>query len=167
MEPKETQHDKKADSSETGRQPLNIAAHDMIEEICRVLRGRLLEAYEAYAGVARRTKPADRWWYEASLRCCLDVLLIEYHFSPAALKELVLEYLADGSPSARITDYAGRIRMRGTSSEDVRRLPDVPSPEQCISAPFDLPRPGPGKEIEVHGDAVRLPDPAFFDVEPT
>ena len=29
MEPKDTQHDHKADSSETGKRPLNIAAHDI------------------------------------------------------------------------------------------------------------------------------------------
>ncbi len=167
MEPKDTQHDHKADSSETGKRPLNIAAHDMIEEICRVLGWRLLDAYEAYAGATSRTKPADRWWHEAALRCCLDMLRIEYHVSPIALKELVLEYLAGDMSPTGITDYAKRIRMKHTFAEVVPRLPDVPSPEQCISAPFDLPRPGLAQRIDVQRDAVRLPDPAFFDVEST
>jgi hypothetical protein len=55
MEPKEAQPDNKVDSSEAARQPLSIAAHDAIEEICRVLSGRLLDAYEAYAASLPRT----------------------------------------------------------------------------------------------------------------
>lgn len=167
MESEETQHDRNTDSSETSQRPLNIAAHDMIEEICRILRWRLLDAYETYADAPARTKPADRWWYEAALRCCLDMLLIEYRFTPGDLRKLVLDYLGQDLSSVRITDYAQRIRMARISGDDIPRLPNVPSAEQCVSAPLDLPRPGPGEKIEVHRDAVRLPDPAFFETEPT
>jgi hypothetical protein len=167
MEPKEAQPDNKVDSSETGHQALSIAAHDAIEDICRILGWRLLDAYEAYAQVASRTKPADRWWHEAVLRCCVDMLLIECHFSPAAVKEVVLEYLAGDTSAAEIVDYAERIRTSGAPSQDTLRLPDLPSPELCIPAPFDLPRPGRGERIEVRRDAVRLPDPVFSEVEPT
>jgi hypothetical protein len=39
------------------------------------------------------------------------------------------------------------------------RLPDAPWPDDAVSAPFDLPRPGPAKRVQPRVVAERLPEP--------
>ncbi len=122
MEPRDVPPNQEADSSEKGEQPLNLAEHEAIEEVGEVLSFRLLDAYEAYVGASSRTEPPDSWWHDAALRCCLDMLLIDYRVSPDILRQSVQDYLAHDSLSASPADYAERIRMGHESAESEVRV---------------------------------------------
>lgn len=54
-------------------------------------------------------------------------------------------------------------RIPAQASTELKRLPDEPWLDECISPPFDLPHPEGGRPVQVHRGGVRLPDPGFAE----
>lgn len=156
--PSEDTHSKGAADS-----PRKIPAIDEIHDFCRVFALRMTDAYEAYVATTPQKVPPESWWCQAALRCCLDMLHIEYHLDGDYLRRVSLAHLTQAASAGSIADFAEQIRSGQASGAGTVRLPDPVGPlsDEGIPAPYDLPRPGVALPVKVRRRAVRLPDPFF------
>jgi len=161
MEPDEKSPSQETDSEDAANPRGRVSAHFEVKGISTTLRERLNDAYLAHLESPFPVTPSPSWWSKATVKCCVDMLLSEGNMSSEDLKKIVLEYLAHVESLGRNTDLARQIRSQQAGGADVSRMPDPPLPDDCISAPFDLPRLGPRMPVEVRDGSVRLPDPFF------
>lgn len=90
--------------------------------------------------------------------------LAEVPSIPPGPVEVVLTSIAERPSTAEAdAEREKECAPRAIPRREVARRPDFIWPDECISAPFDLPRLGPRRRVEVRQGGVRLPDPAFLE----
>ncbi len=66
-----------------------------------------------------------------------------------------------------VTDRVESTVVPSTAAPRLQREPGGFWPDESISAPFDLPRPGTPRPVKVHPGGVRLPDPGYCEFDDT